>query len=471
MIRETVLPTLRANGRLIAKITIPVFFEQLSMVLTGVVNTALAASLGNTVVSAIGLADAITATLLTMISSLAVGGTVAVARAYGREDREGIDAAAGQSILAITAIGAAVALAAWFTRGPLIRFLYGGAEPEVLSAAVTFYGIVILSIPAWAYITVVNGVLRGVGDTRTTMKVSLIMSVANIVLSYVFIKGLDVDLGLFRIHWESLGVRGTALGILISRLVGVAAVTVPLAAGRRSDSPRAIRLSGWRNWRPNSRVLREIFFIGVPASAESAVFQVGKLITQTVIVGLGTSVLAANSIAWSILGLFNLPGSAANTAATTLVGQTIGEGDKRKSRAILMTMVAVSSASYVVLSLLLLVVMKPAIGAYTSDSTVFGTVRSILLSLMVPMTLLWPMSFISASGLRAAGDVRFTMVVAVASMWVFRVGGAFLFIRVFHTGILGLWISTYLDWLARTAVFGTRMSGDRWFARSGLPRN
>ena len=467
MLRDVVLPELRQNGRLLAKITIPVFFEQFSMTFMGVVNTALAASLGNVVVSAIGLVDAITATLLTMISSLAVGGTVAVARAYGRDDPVGIGVVAQQSILSILFLGTIVSVLAWVTRVPLIHLLYGGADADVLDASVTFYGLIILSMPAWSYTTVVSGVLRGVGDTRTTMKVSVIMSIANILLSFLFIKGLDFELGAISIHFASLGIRGTALGILCARWIGVVAVSIPLIHSRHG-SQRTIRMSGLRMYRPDMRVLREVFFIGVPASAESAIFQIGKLVTQTLVVGLGTATLAANSISVSVFGLFNIPGSAASTAATTLVGQSIGQGDKRKSRAILLTMMVMVSSSYILMSLLLMGFLRPVIGAYTVNPEVYAIVRGLLISMMIPMPLLWSASFLSASGLRAAGDVRFTMLVSITSMWVMRVGGAFLFIRVFRLGIIGLWLSMYVDWFVRSIVFGTRILGDKWFVKSGI---
>lgn len=344
-LKEMVLPELRNNSRLIARITVPVFVEQFSLTFMGVINIALTASIGNVAVSAVGLVDAIANALLTMITSLAVGATVAVARAYGRDDRGGIGVIAQHSIFAITMIGALVTILAWATRVPFLHMLYGGADADVLEASTMVYGLVILSIPAWSYITVVSSILRGVGDTRTTMKVSVIMSIVNVVLGFILIKGLDIEWGTASIHIASLGVRGSALGTLIARCVGIVAVSVPLVQGRHG-SQQTIRLPGLRAFRLDRKVLREVFFIGIPASAEMAIFQVGKLVTQTLVVGLGTVALAANSIAFSVFFLFNILGTAGSTAATTLVGQSVGQGDKHKSRAILLTMMMIVSLCY-----------------------------------------------------------------------------------------------------------------------------
>ncbi len=462
------MPVLRENGKRIAHISIPVLLEQSSMTFMNVVSTALATSLSSVAVSALGLVQTVNLALLLAINALAVGGTVAVARAYGRNDGIGIGKAAIQSIVSITSIGIVVALLAWLTRGPVVSFLYGKADPEVLRATRIMYELFTLSMPLWAYASIVSGVLRGVGDTRTTMYVSITTSLSNLVITYVLIKGLFLDIGPLHVAFAGVGFRGPALGTLAARLIGVVAVTIPLLRSRRREGRNAIRLGRIAQFRPDRNMLKEIYSIAVPASFEQLIFEFGKIITSTIIVGLGTASLAANTITWSILGMFNLPGGSAMTSTTTLVGQAVGEGDRRRSRIILLTMTGLVTGIYVVLSLVLLVVMKPLIGAYHPSPEVLPLVRKLLLSLLIPMTLFWPAGYITAAGMRAAGDVKYIMILAIVSMWTMRVGGAYLFVKVFDMGILGLWLSMYLDWIVRVIFLLPRVIGDKWFARSGI---
>jgi len=459
---------LRENGRKIARISIPVLLEHSSMTLMNVVSTALATSLGSVAVSALGLVHTVNLALLLAINALAVGGTVAVARAFGRQDRDGIGKAAIQSIVSITLIGLVVTLLVWVTRVPLINWLYGEADPDVLEATHVMYRLYALSIPLWAYISIASGVLRGVGDTKTTFFVSIATSLSNLLFTYVFIRGLRLDGGFLDINYAGVGYRGPALGMLVARVIGAVAVTIPLLRSQRKEGMNAIRMGALRRFRPDRHTLSEIYRIAVPASVEQLIFEIGKIITSTIIVGLGTASLAANTIAWSVLGMFNLPGASAMTSTTTLAGQAIGEGDRSKTRSTLLVMTGLIMAIYIVLSILLLAFMKPLIGLYGAAPDVVPIVRTLLLSLLVPMTLFWPAGYIVAAGLRAAGDVKHVMLVAIVSMWTMRVGGAYFLVKVADMGILGLWISMYADWVFRVAFFGKRIVGDRWFAKSGI---
>ncbi len=456
------------NGRKIARISIPVFLEHSSMTLMNVVGTALATSLGSVALSAIGLVQSINSALMLAVNALAVGGTVAVARAYGRQDRVGIGQAALQSIVSVTAIGFFVTLLVWLTRTPLINALYGAADPEVLEATHLMYGVYALSIPLWAYISIASGALRGVGDTRTTFFVSLITGLSNLVLTYIFVRGLHVDLGRVQIDYTGAGYRGPALGMLAARVIGVVAVSIPLARSQYKQDMSSIRMGALRRYRPNRHVLGDIYRIAIPASMEQLIFELGKIVTSTIIVGLGTASLAANTIAWSVLGLFNMPGASAMSSTTTLAGQAVGEGDRYKTRTTLTVMTGLVTSFYVVFALVLLLFMKPIIGFYGAEPDVIPIIRTLLLSLIIPLSLLWPAGYITAAGMRAAGDVKYVMWVAIISMWTMRVGGAWLLVRVANMGILGLWISMYADWLLRVICFVPRIRGERWFAKSGM---
>ena len=78
----------------------------------------------------------------------------------------------------------------------------------------------------------------------------------------------------------------------------------------------------------------------------------------------------------------------------------------------------------------------------------------------------WPMAFTGANVLKAAGDVRFTMIISIATMWLFRVGGSYFFVNLFPAiGVIGVWCAMYCDWIARAVIYYLRFRGNIWMEK------
>ncbi len=448
-------------GRSISQLVIPVLIEQFFIVIMGVVNTMLASNLGPQAISAIGMVDSVSFIAISIFSSLAVGGTVVVAQYTGRGDRDNANRAAAQALTSTIAIVITLTLILFITQKPLLNTLYAEAEANVMQNALSYMRIVIWSFLPLAVLSVAFGILRGAGDTKTPMQVSITMNLLNLVLSYILIYGLKINFGFISFRTTAYGIGGAAAGITLARTAGMMIILIPLLRGSRE-----IQLSDWKLFRLDLLMQKRIFLLGVPAGAEALMFNGGKLILQTFIVGLGTASIAANAITNSVNALILIPGNAVVIAATTLVGQLVGKGEHIDARKHLKFLLMVACAAMLLLSIILLPLLGIIIGMYTDDVATTVLAHRVLVSSLIAQPILWATAFILPGGLRGAGDVRYTMIVSIISMWVMRIILGYIFAVILPLGILGIWLAMYCDWIVRSTFFGLRMRGNKWLQKS-----
>ncbi len=451
---------LKRLANAVGKMSFPVLVEQFFTVIMGVVNTMLAANMGKEAISAIGMIDTISNIMIALFGALSIGGTVVIAQSTGNNNHTKARQTAAQALLSNFVIATLIALAMMLLKVPLIQGLYGDAEPLVLKYAADYLAIVLWSYIPIAMTSAAFGILRGSGDTRTPMRISILMNFVNVLLSYTLIYGLNLQMGTLNLQTPAYGVSGAATGLTVARSFGM--VLVLLSLLRRTSR---VRLTSLDLFRPRADLLKSIFQLGIPASAEQLMFQGGRLITQTFIVRLGTVAIAANTISTSINTMLMVPGNALAIAAVALVGQQIGAGRLQEARKQLNFLVLVSSAAMALVSLLMLVVKNPVIALYTQDEDIARLVSLIILTSLIVQPFLWSTSFITPAGLRGAGDIRYTMAVSIASMWLLRILLGYIFAVILPWGVLGVWIAMYVDWLGRTILFVRRVRRDEWFQK------
>lgn len=439
--------------REIARLGLPVGAEYLLTVLLSTVNTMIASHLGKEAITAIGMSDALNLILMNFFASFAVGSTVVTAHCTGRDDHEGARDAAGQSLSVSTAFALLVGAATLAAREPILSLLYRSAAPDVLAMAETYLLWSVLSYPFMAISSVVFGALRGTGDTRTPMAVSVAQSVANLGLSSLLIYGVRIG----PVSIPGYGIGGAAAALTLVRFFGAVAA---VAAVQRKSSP--LRLTSLRHLMPQRRVVGAVLSVGIPTGAESLLFNAGKMFSQIILVSLGTVAGAANYIAGSISGLLLIPGNALSITTTTMIGQRMGRGAADEADRLMRSLLVLSHVLLFAVGLVSLPILRFTVSLYTSDAEVAALAVTALTDYMVAMTLAWSVSFLLPAGLRATGDARFTMIVAVASMWIVRIAFGYVLGVRLGFGMRGIWFAMYIDWAVRGALFWLRFAGGRW---------
>lgn len=438
-------------------LTTPIVTEQTFIMLMGVINAIMAGHVGKEAVSAIGMVDSINNIFIAFFSALAVGGTVVVAHYTGHNDINNANETAKQAVYSGLTIALVITAAILLFRQPLLNLLYGSAEKDVIANAYTYLNITLLTYPLIALTSIACGVLRGAGDTKTPMKVTISMNIINVVLSYFFIYGLEIKNAHFYIHISGMNVKGAALGIATARSIGAITVMYVLLKGSK-----VIKLSQIRSFKLNVDIQKSIFGVGVPAGVESLLFNGGKLITQVFIVGMGTVAIAANYIAGSISSLINIPGSALSIAATTLVGQNMGRGESEEAKSTLLYLTKLSSVCLLVLCGLSFPTAGLLASMYTSSGDVVAMSAHLIRLFAIATPLLWSFSFLLPAGLKGAGDAKYTMVSSFISMWAFRITLGYIFGIPLKLGVAGIWLGMFVDWLVRGVLYYRRLRGDKW---------
>ena len=431
------------------KISMPLLFENLFITLMGIISTVMVASVGQHAISAVGMIDAVSNLIISVFSALTVGGTIVVAQYCGRGSTDDACRAGAQAIVISAVLSAFILLVLAVFRASIIDVLYGRAEPDVIYSANQFMAIVNFSYPLVAVLQTIFGVMRGSGDTATPMKISVLMNILNVLI------GRTLILGLYFI--PALGVAGAAYGLLLSRLIGL--VVAAFYIMKRSKTVRINKLSYFK---PDFAVQKVILHFGVPTSIENVLFQIGRMITQIFVVSMGTAAIMANSVSMAINGFMNVPGTAITTAVMILVGQRIGRGDVDDVKKTIKFAAYACCVSFGALCLAFFPMMGFFLRLYNADAEAAGMIRQVLSTCYIATPLFWSFSFVISAGLRAAGDVRYTMVVSVLTMFSVRIFTGYALGLWLGFGVVGVWVGMYSDWFVRGIVYFVRLRSDKW---------
>lgn len=434
----------------VLKLAIPIMVEQTFVMLLGVCNTMMAGHIGAQAVSAIGMVDSINMLFISFFAALSVGATVVVAQQIGQEQPKKANETAKQAIVSGFIVSAVITLLLWIFRVPLINFLYGSAEELVKANAKLYIEFTLLTYPFIAIEQIANGILRGAGDTKTPMYISIFMNLINIILGYILIYGVQ------SLYIPSLGIMGAAVAIAIARMIGAILIMIILFRGSK-----IIKIKNIFPFKFDMKIQKNIFNIGIPAGMEQVIFNTGKLIVQVFIVTMGTASIAANAIGMSISQIINVPGNALCLAATTLVGQYVGRNDIKGAKSTLIYLVKFTTVCLVTIGIIFVPIAEWVASLYTNVPEVIRLTGLLIKSNSIAL-LAWAISFVLSSGLKGAGDTRYTMMTAFIGMWIFRIGLGYIIGIVFKVGILGIWIAMYVDWIVRGTLYLLRLRGTKW---------
>lgn len=286
---------------------VPILIDQIFIMGLNLINTAMISSAGVAAVSAVNMIDSINIFLLSVFIAVATGGTVVVAQYKGREDERGVSEASAGAVSSVSLLAIAVALFGIIFHAPLLNILFGSAEADVMNLARTYLIGSCTSFLGIAIVEAVCGALRGVGSTRASLMLSLIMNVIYVLLNFVFINGLH------------MGVFGMTLSVNIARYLGAACAIYYLF---KMDVNLKVQLREILIIKFS--MLKRVLFIGIPFAAEQMFFNGGKILTQIFIVGMGTYAIATNAICSSLAGVMQIPANALSLTIITVVGQCIG---------------------------------------------------------------------------------------------------------------------------------------------------
>ena len=425
------------------RLIIPLVIEQFLAMTIGMADTIMVTSVGEHAVSGVSLVDNISILLINIFSALATGGAVVAAQYLGSRDESNACAAAKQLFYVVGALSTATMAVCLLFREPILRLVFGQLDASVMEAAMTYFLLTALSYPLLAVYNAGAALFRSMGNSKVSMLASLLMNLINIGLNAVLIYGAGI------------GVAGAGFGTLFSRLAGAVLMTWLIC--RKGHVIHIDHL-----FRPEFRkqLVKKILRIGVPNGLENGMFQIGKLLVLGLVTPLGTSATAANAIANSVASVVNVPGNAISLSLITVVGQCMGAGDSRQAVGYTRKLMAIVYLAMGTLGVLLFFFAAPVVGLFGLTAGAAAMAVEVLRWCSLFSLVFWPMSFCLPNALRASGDAKFTMIVSMCSMWIFRIGFSFLLVP--QIGLLGVWASMFIDWIVRAVIFLIRFLSGRW---------
>lgn len=439
---------------------LPLFFEQLLEVLVGVSDTFMVSYAGEAAVSGVSLVNMFNTVFLYLFSALAAGGAVVVSQYIGSRDRKNGSLAAGQLVMTAAVFSAAAMAVCLILNRQLLRLLFGEVDRDVMEACVTYLQISAYSYPAIAIYNAGAAIYRSMGKTNVTMNISLAANGINIAGN---------ALGVFVFH---AGVAGVAYPSLIARTFSAVVILLlcfrqkdPAAeAGCKAASECPVRVSlVWRNiFRLDGSMVKRILGIAVPNGIENGLFQLVKVALSSITALFGTVQIAANGVAQSFWSVAALMGTSLGLAFVTVIGQCMGAGDPEAADYYMRKLLRITILASILWNGLILLAAPFVLKGYALSDEAARLVVILVLIHNIFNALFYPLSGAMANGLRAAGDVKFTMYVSVFSTIGCRVVFSVLFGIWMDLGVIGIAFAMCLDWMIRAVFFWIRFRGGRW---------
>ena len=424
---------------------IPLFIEQFLLMFVGIADTFVVSFSSEADVSGVSLVTSFNTVLIFLFTALSSGGAVIISQYIGSRNEKAASRSAGQLLMISAVISAAMAALILVFHTQLLRLLFGKIEADVMTACESYLWITTLSLPFLAIYDAGTALCRSIGKTNVTMNVSIAANVINVAGNCVGVFALD------------LGAAGVAWPSLISRALSAAAVT---AYCFHKKNPVRYRLRDVLAW--DGDLLSKVMGIALPNGVENGVHQLVKVALSSMVALFGTYQIAANGVAQSIWSLASIMGLAMAPVYTTVIGQCIGARDidaanfyfKKLNRITLVLSVLWNALIFAITPL---IVRYSAISPEAKELVIWLVLINNIFN-----GLAYPFAGSLGNGLRAAGDVKFTMIVSITLTIAARLFFSALFGLWLGWGVIGVAIGMSIDLVFRGAIFLWRLKSQKW---------
>ncbi len=433
------------SNKYLKHLILPLFVEQLLVMSVGIADTLMVSYAGESAVSGVSLVNMFYTIFIYIFTALASGGAVVVSHYVGSRDKEKGSQAASQMVtLAALASAASTILVLLFNR-QILQLLFGSVDSAVMEASVTYLRISAYSFIALALYNAGAALFRSMGMTRVTMYISLLMNIINVIGNAI---------GIFVLK---AGVAGVAWPSFISR---VFAAVVIIALCFSKNNSVALSLQHIFSW--SRDMIKRILGIAVPNSIESGLFQLAKVALSSITALFGTSQIAANGVAQSFWSLSALVGVAMAPAFITVVGQSMGSKDTGAADYYMTKLLKITFVSSVLWNGAILLATPLILRLYDLPASTKQLVFILVLIHNIFNSVAFPVAAPFSNGLRAAGDVKYTMYVSLFTTVVVRVVLSVILGIWLNLGVIGIAFAMAGDWCIRALLMYHRYRSGKW---------
>ena len=298
------------SNRDLKQMIFPLFAEQFLAMLVGIADIFIVSFVSETAVSGVSLVNAFNTVFIYLFTALASGGAVVISQYIGRKESENASESASQLLSVSILFSIFISAVILIFGKTLMRLMFGKVENGVMLACIAYLKISAYSYPAIAVYNAGAAVYRSIGKTKTTMYISVISNIINIIGNII---------GVFVLK---AGIAGVAYPSLIARTFSAVAITVLCFKEHNAVMYKRNYVFEW-----NGNLIKRILNIAVPNGIESGIFQLVKVALSSVVALFGTYQIAANGIAQSIWSMASLVCMSMGPIFITVIGQCMGAAD------------------------------------------------------------------------------------------------------------------------------------------------
>ncbi|SHK03684.1 putative efflux protein, MATE family [Anaerobranca californiensis DSM 14826] len=434
----------------------PAILEMFMSTLVQFVDTAMVGQLGAVAISAVSLNTSPMWFITGIFTGVSVGATALVARYIGANKLGEANNAAKQSLILGTIMGAIITILTLTLGQYLPKFM--GAEPEVLPYATMYLKILGTTFILHFISFIASGILRGAGDTKTPMRINVLANIVNIIGNFFLIfptRELIIGNTVITIWGADLGVIGAAISTAFSRGLAGIIVLYILFSGKLNIKLKKEKIFF------DVDMLFKILKIGAPAAMERVVMSSGQILFTRVVATLGTTVLAAHHLAIVAESISYMPGFGFSMAATTLVGQGLGENKPDDAYKYGMETLKIAAIVMTFMGVVFFFFPHYLLRIFSNDHEViaYGSLALKIVAFSQPF---FASAMVLSGALRGAGDTVWPLLFAVIGMWVIRLSLAYILVFGFNLALMGAWIAMAVDLGVRGTMMYIRFKNGKW---------
>ena len=410
----------------------PTMLEQLMQTAVQYIDTAMVGTLGTQATAAVGATTTVNWLINSSISALGVGFLAFIAQAYGAGDKKAASKAVSQAVL-VTLIVGSFFTALTLSLSGLIPMWMQVDVPIRDLASQYFFILYLPMLPRTA--TIIFGTaLRAAGDTKTPMKVGILVNIVNVVLNFLLIyptRTLNIFGCQFLMPGAGWGVTGAAAASAVAFLLGGIQITVALWR-HPMISPKGCSL------KPDGEILKPCLKVAMPNMLQRFGTSLGYVAFAAMINSLGEVATAAHTIANTVESAFYIPGFGMQTAAATLAGNAYGAKDKQRMKDLTAMFIPIEIGLMILSGGLLFISARGLVDIFSdsADVILLGTTVLKMVALSEPF---YGFSIIIEGMMLGTGNTRRPFAYNILGMWGVRIVGTFICTQLLGLGLVAAW--------------------------------
>lgn len=384
-------------------IMLPVAMQQAINMGVNMMDTIMLGSFGEVQLSASSLANSFYSIFQIFCMGITAGCSILVSQHYGAGQMKQVKQSFALALRLTAAFGVVFALLTYLFPGQIMRLF--SKDPDVIAAGVGYLKITVFIYLIHGIGLVTAQLMRSVGQASLGLYVSIISFVVNVAANWVFIFG---KLGAPRME-----IRGAALGTLIARSVEL---IVTFFFVLKMDKKLRLRLGDFFQKVPGE-LLQRYLKVGLPALCSDAMLSFGRTATSMIIGQMGTTAVAANSMVQVVDRLFTVVTGGISNAASIVIGQTIGAGDKHKAQQQGESLFLIATGVSILSAVLFMLIGPATLSMYNVTQETLAVTEKLMITYSVLIIFQCIGSVMTKGVLRGGGDTRFLLIADVAFLW------------------------------------------------------